>query len=69
MPRTMESIVPDTPPLAIGTRTQWGRIQAVGVLGGRPRERYYWMIDKHGTVSMMPASVVESPQTSGRAKN
>ena len=40
----------------IGTKTQWGTVDAIGFVG----ERYYWMIDKHGCVSMLPASVVES---------
>ena len=31
----------------------------IGILDG---ERYYWMIDKHGTVSMMPAVIVESEE-------
>lgn len=41
-----------------GSKTKWGRIVAIGWIG----ERYYWMIDKHGVVSMMPASVVEPEQ-------
>ena len=40
--------------LALGSKTKWGKVVAVGWIG----ERYYWMIDKYG-VSMMPASVVE----------
>lgn len=46
---------PTPQPLALGTRTQWGKIAAVGITGG---ERYYWMT-KAGVVSMMPADVVE----------
>ena len=45
-------------PLLLGTKTRWGKIVAVGYVG----ERYYWMIDKHGTVSMMPAISVEGEQ-------
>lgn len=41
--------------LPLGAMTPWGKIAAVGVLSG---ERYYWMLDKHGTISMMPATVV-----------
>lgn len=41
--------------LKIGSKTLWGRIAAVGIIGG---ERYYWMV-KGSTVSMMPAVVVE----------
>lgn len=45
-------------PIAIGTKTPWGKVAAVGVLHGPPPERYYWMV-KRGDVAMMPASVVE----------
>jgi hypothetical protein len=42
--------------IALGTIvTPHGRVAAVGVLRG---ERYYWMIDHAGTVSMMPAIVI-----------
>ena len=34
----------------------YGRIVAVGCLKG---ERYYWLVDQHKTVSMMPAVIVE----------
>jgi hypothetical protein len=34
----------------------FGVIGAVGCIQG---ERYYWLVDKHGSVSMMPADVVE----------
>ena len=43
-------------PLRLGTVTEWGKIDMVGVTGG---ERYYWMTDKRGVVSMLPADVVE----------
>jgi len=47
----------------IGDKTKWGVISAVGWLGEYPLgERYYWMVGKHGTVSMMPADVVEVSQ-------
>lgn len=42
-------------PLPLGTRTNWGIIKAVGWIG----ERYYWIVDKFGVVSMIPASIVE----------
>jgi hypothetical protein len=46
------------PPLQLGTVVKpWGKIYAVGSLGG---ERYYWLIDKHDTVSMMPAMAIET---------
>lgn len=46
-------------PLAIGSKTPYGTIQAVGTTGG---ERYYWIVERNGhpMVSMMPASVIES---------
>ncbi len=44
------------PPLPLGTKTEWGTIEAVGITGG---ERYYWMVDKLKVVSMMPAFMVE----------
>jgi len=43
-------------PLPLGTQTQWGKIEMVGITGG---ERYYWMLDKHKCVSMIPAFMVE----------
>ena len=43
-------------PLALGTKTEWGTIDMIGTTGG---ERYYWMTDKHGCVSMIPAFIVE----------
>lgn len=56
-------------PLDLGTDTPWGKVAAVGSLKG---ERYYWLdkgdqarapdgrkVPGTGTVSMMPAEVVE----------
>ncbi len=43
----------------IGELTEWGEITAVGITGG---ERYYWLIDRDGTISMMPASTIESKE-------
>lgn len=43
--------------LELGERVEpYGTVEAIGLLSG---ERYYWLIDKHGVVSMMPADVVE----------
>lgn len=43
--------------LLIGTEVKpYGIIKAVGWTGG---ERYYWFEDKHGSVAMMPAYVIE----------
>ena len=44
------------PPIPLGTKTKWGKIGAVGTTIG---ERYYWMVDKTGGVSMIPASTLE----------
>ena len=47
----------DRPPIIpLGTKTKWGKIAAVGFRDG---ERYYMMIDKHGSVALMPAEAVE----------
>lgn len=45
------------PIIPLGTKTQWGTIEAVGITGG---ERYYWMVDKFKSVSMIPAFMVEA---------
>ena len=43
----------------IGARlSPYGKIVAIGSLSG---ERYYWFIDEHGAVAMLPAAVVEAP--------
>ena len=50
---------PELPPIVpLGSRTKFGRIASVAWLG----ERYYFMVSKSGTVSMMPASEVEPPE-------
>lgn len=46
-------------PLEIGTETRWGTIAAVGA-GTALGERYYWIVDKNGDTSMMPAMCVEA---------
>ena len=43
-------------PLPLGTETRWGKIAAVGIIGG---ERYYWMVVDQYLVTMFPADVVE----------
>jgi len=42
--------------IPLGTKTRFGVVSMIGNLHG---ERYYWMIDKHKSVSMIPADVVE----------
>lgn len=43
--------------IRLGTTIEpWGKVVAVGWVG----ELYYWLIDSHGVVSMMPSYVVES---------
>lgn len=45
-------------PIEIGTVVKpWGTVMAVGIHGG---ERYYWLSNKYGVISMMPADVVET---------
>ena len=51
--------------LSIGTKTQWGIIQAIGFVG----ERYYWIVDKFGTVSMFPANFLEFKFSTVKRKN
>jgi hypothetical protein len=46
--------------LAIGTQTHWGEIVAVQWVG----ERYYFIMDQLGGVSMMPSDIVEQSATS-----
>jgi len=46
----MDNIVP------IDTETQWGKVAMIRTI---EKERYYFMIDKDGGISMMPADVVE----------
>ena len=42
--------------LIIGTVVEpWGEIVAVGHVG----ERYYWLLDDDGTISMIPAPTIE----------
>lgn len=42
--------------LELNTKTPWGIICAIGYVG----ERYYWMIDEHGVVSMIDAHTAEA---------
>ena len=51
---TVDAILP------LGTKTEWGKIEMVGITGG---ERYYWMIDKYKCISMIPAFIVENRDT------
>lgn len=46
-------------PIEIGTTVKpWGGVMAVGTFG--TAERCYWLVDKHGSVSIIPADVVEA---------
>lgn len=40
----------------------YGKVVAVGKIEG---EEYYWFIDKHGSVAMIPAVAVEKPEVEG----
>ena len=52
MRRLVAEIIP------LGTMTQYGEIVMVGCLQG---ERYYWMIDHFGVVSMIPDCALDQP--------
>ena len=52
-----DDVIAPRPPLALETQTRWGNIKAVGFRDG---ERFYMMIDKHGSVALMPADVLET---------
>lgn len=41
--------------LRLGTPTYFGKVVAVGWIG----ERYYWTLDKWGTISMIPSRLLE----------
>ena len=43
--------------LPLGTKTEYGKIEMIGFVGG---ERYYWMVDRFGCVSMIPAFMLEN---------
>lgn len=43
--------------ILLGTETKFGEVVGITVTGG---ERYYFLIGKGGTVSLLPADVVES---------
>jgi len=53
-PATKESMVPLDKKIRLGD--QLFDVAALGWTGG---ERYYWLIDQHGTVAMYPWFVVE----------
>jgi hypothetical protein len=44
-------------PIPIGTKTKWGKIQAITFSKG---ERYYMMVGRYGDVALMHADVVET---------
>lgn len=42
-----------------GDRAHYGdRLLTVGAVGWLSGERYYWLLDKHGVVTMVPAICV-----------
>lgn len=44
-------------PLPLGTEVKpYGKIEMIGSLDG---ERYYWLVNKDGSVAMMPSIVIE----------
>lgn len=47
-------------PLPIGTKVKgYGEVVGVRAEGGEFGERYYFLKDKHGSISFMPASSIE----------
>ena len=42
--------------IMLGTKTIYGEVVAIGWVG----ERYYWLVDRHGSVAMIPAIVLEA---------
>lgn len=44
------------PIVSIGTRTQFGTVKGIRSAGG---ERFYMLEDEYGTVSLMPANLIE----------
>ncbi len=58
-----------TKPLSLGTIVEpWGEIAMVGSGGGVFSERYYWLVDDMGGVSMMPADVIERAASAERTE-
>jgi hypothetical protein len=43
--------------LLIGTKTKYGKVSGITCKEG---ERYYFLIDKYGTVSLLPADLLET---------
>jgi hypothetical protein len=59
-------LIPDNPPLPLGTKIGKWKIAAVGVTGG---ERYYWLTKGKNEVAMWPHFMVEpQAQPVGGAK-
>lgn len=44
------------PVVPLGTKTKWGEVTGVSMRDG---ERYYFILEKGGLVSLFPADVVE----------
>lgn len=47
---------PEESLVVIGTKTVFGKVVGITNRGG---ERYYFLINKHGDVSLMPATLIE----------
>jgi len=43
--------------IMLGTKTKYGTVSGITCKGG---ERYYFLIDRFGTVSLLPADMLES---------
>lgn len=52
---------PQPIPVSLGTVIKlYGKVGAVGITGG---ERYYWLVNADGGVTMMPWFVIEQPSS------
>ena len=56
------SLIPNTKPLQLGTKTKFGKVVGIRSESGPLGERYYFLEDKKGTISFMPSSVVEKKE-------
>jgi len=52
--------MPAQKPLPLGTKVKrYGTVAGIRSEGGDLGERYYFLIDKHGCIALMPAFIVE----------
>ena len=61
----MKKVNIDELPLRLGIKTEWGKIEAIGFTSGK---RYYWMINKYKSISMIPAFMAGAQQLTYKGK-